>query len=339
MKKIKSQHGIVVGGGFGSSGLSALMDLLSEVKGVYTTPQEFRLFNDPDGITTLETNLVDNWSMFQGNVSVRRFLKMTKKLGKKYASPYPGLDYTQIFGDEYFEAVNDYISGLIELSFMGLSYGVDTLIKRQLNQRIPIFRRSRLTNDRMYVAKNFSREEFISHTQDFVSRLASAALKRSGNERLVIDEGFASMNINRVIDYLPAGSKIVVVVRDPRDVYSELKASNDAWMFQPKEIDDFCKYQRQMFSRWESQKSSFKHADRLLEIKFDELILDYDKVVSEIFDFLEIEKSSHVLKFQRLNPKRSSKNVNKWQSSLTASEKVTANSILGDVFKNYNWGI
>ena len=340
MKKQKLQKevpDIIIGGGFGSSGLSALMDLLSEVDGVYTTPQEFRLFNDPDGITTLETNLVDNWSMFQGNVTIRRFLQMADKLGRKYTSPYPGLDYSKIFGKEYFSAVNDYVSNLVELSFVGLSYGVDTLIKRQLNQRVPFLRRSRLTNIDMFVTKNMSRQEFVKHTNEFVTRLANAALLKSGKSRFVFDEGFASMNINRIIEYLPVESKIVVMIRDPRDVYAELKASNDAWMFQPGDINDFSRYQKVMFERWEQQKSEFKYPDRLLEVKFDELIIDYEKTKSKIFSFLSISEELHTKRFSKLNPEYSIKNVGKWRTGLTDFEKDVSRDILGETLANYNW--
>jgi len=141
---------IIIGAGFGSSGLSALIDLLEEIEGLCITPQEFAMFNDPDGIISLESALVDNWSVFQGNVALRRFLKLTKALSKKYASPYPGLDYIKFFGSDFTRIVKRYVDNLTNLTFIGLSYGVDTLIKRQLNLRFPIFRRSRLTNDTMY---------------------------------------------------------------------------------------------------------------------------------------------------------------------------------------------
>ena len=334
---MKNHAEIILGGGFGSSGLSALMDLLSEVEDTFVTPQEFRLINDPDGITTLESNLVDNWSMFQGNVSIRRFSLMAKKLGKKYTSPYPGLDYTLMFGKEYSIAVADYIQSLVELSFIGLSYGVDTLLKRQLNQRVPLLRRSRLTNIEMFVAKNPTRDEFQKITKKFLLRLAKYALEKNGKSRFVIDEGFASMNIEKIINYLPVGSKIIVMIRDPRDVYSELKISNDAWMFQPKGVADFARYQKSMFDRWEEQKRNFSYPNQLLEVKFDDLILEYEKTRLTIFEFLSIDKDHHIDKYQKLDPRISRKNVGQWSKRLEPIEKDVFSNILGDTLKKYNW--
>ena len=107
---INNYPDIIIGAGFGSSGLSALMDLLEEVDGLCITPQEFAMFNDPDGIISLESALLDNWSIFQGNVALCRYIKLTKALSKKYASPYPGLDYTKFFGNDFTKIAKRYVN-------------------------------------------------------------------------------------------------------------------------------------------------------------------------------------------------------------------------------------
>ena len=91
---MKKTPQIIIGAGFGSSGLSAFINLLDEIDGFYTTPQDFAMFNDPDGIISLESAIIDNWSIFQGNVALRRFKKFANVLSKKYVSPYPNLDYS-----------------------------------------------------------------------------------------------------------------------------------------------------------------------------------------------------------------------------------------------------
>ena len=97
----KSEPQIIIGGGFGSSGLSALMDLLREVEGVFITPQEFAMFNDPDGLISLESAILDNWSIFQGNVAITRFRNLALALNKKYRNPYPGLAYSRYLGKAF----------------------------------------------------------------------------------------------------------------------------------------------------------------------------------------------------------------------------------------------
>lgn len=327
---------IIVGAGFGSSGLSALIDLLDEVDGVFTTPQEFALFNDPDGIISLESALIDNWSIFQGNVAIRRFQKLVRALSRKYIGPYPNLDYTKFFGHDFNVATREYLDKLIQIKFRGLSYGVDNLITRQLNQRVKLFRRSRLTNIDMYVAKNLSEEQFLEYTREFVLRLANICLHKYSKHTFVFDEGFVSLSLEKVLRYLPSNSRVVVMVRDPRDVYAELRRSGDAWMFQPAELDKFIAYQKAMFSRWHEQKAKVD-STKYLQVNFDSLIVNYDTEKKRIFDFLKIKPEQHMLPKTKLNPDVSRKNVGTWKTILTSSEIETMNAQLGEILEAYNW--
>ena len=333
---MKKTPKVIIGAGFGSSGLSAFIDFLDEIDGIYSTPQEFAMFNDPDGLISLESALVDNWSIFQGNVAIRRFVKLANVLSKKYKSPYPNLDYSIFFGNKFKKAVNKYIENITNLTFIGLSYGVDTLIKRQLNQRLPIFRRSRLTNDTMYLAKNLTEKDFIKHTKEFINELADICLTKYNKSTFVFDEGFVSLSINKVLRYLPKDAKIVVVIRDPRDVYAELIASNDAWMFQPNKIDDFIEYQNAMFIRWEEEKK-LCDPNVFLELKFDELILNYDKSKNTILQFLNIHPDRHAFPKKNLDPNISKKNVGRWKKVLKDHEIQLFNERLRSVLLKNNW--
>ena len=327
---------IIVGAGFGSSGLSALMDLLDEVEGFYTTPQEFAMFNDPDGLISLESALIDNWSIFQGNVAIRRFKKLAAALSRRSIGPYPNLDYIKFFGKEFNQVVEDYVDSLVNIDFIGLSYGVDSLVKRQLNQRVKMLRRSSLTNDKMYVANNLTQEEFIELTQHFVKKLAKLCLEKYEKTSFVFDEGFVSLSLNKVLRYLPESSKVIVMVRDPRDVYAELKDSGDAWMFQPNKIKDFIAYQAAMFKRWEEQKSYVDNS-RFLQVRFDDLIVNYQDEKQRIFEFLSIEEERHVRPLSKLNPNVSSENVGRWKKNLTALEIAQMNEGLEEILNSYNW--
>ena len=114
---------IIIGAGFGSSGLSAFMNLLEEVEGIYTTPQEFAMFNDPDGLISLESALIDNWSIFQGNVAIRRFKKLAKVLSKKYKCllnrlvTYAALSNKNPFHIDLSKSVFDVLNNFILLTF------------------------------------------------------------------------------------------------------------------------------------------------------------------------------------------------------------------------------
>ena len=67
---------ILFAAGLGSTGSSALVDLLKEVHGFYSMDDEFRLFVDPDGLINLRDAFVENWSVFQTDMAIRRFIKL-----------------------------------------------------------------------------------------------------------------------------------------------------------------------------------------------------------------------------------------------------------------------
>ena len=67
------ENKIFFAAGLGSTGSSALVDLLKEVDGFYSMHDEFRLFVDPGGLINLRDALVENWSVFQTDMAIRNF--------------------------------------------------------------------------------------------------------------------------------------------------------------------------------------------------------------------------------------------------------------------------
>ncbi len=67
---------IVIVAGLGASGSSAVVDLLQEVDTYYVMPNEFRIFSDPDGLMSLESALVDNWTIYQSDMAIKRFRQL-----------------------------------------------------------------------------------------------------------------------------------------------------------------------------------------------------------------------------------------------------------------------
>ena len=328
---------IIIGGGFGSSGLSALMDLLREVDSYYVMPQEFVMFDDPDGLISMESALVDNWSIFQSDVAIRRFKKLAHCLEKKFRGPYTGLDYSRVFGGDFNRIVEEYIDNLLYFSFRGLWYGIDSLIKRQLNYRLKkLFCRSKLTTTKMFVAKNLTESEFIEFTRQFIVDLANTCLRKHNKTTFVIDEGFVSLCPTKILRYLPPSGKIIVVIRDPRDVYAESKITHEAWTFQPDDVERFVKYHIAMFKRWVDQKQSTSK-EKVMELKFDELVLKYDKTVPRIFEFLHIDPKLHRRKKTILDPEISKKNVGLWQKILSREEMEFFKQNMKQILQNYGW--
>ena len=72
------------------SGSSAITDFVSEFDTVYSfTDEEFRFVQDPDGVSDLEYNLVENFNRHNSGHAIKRYKKLVdfycgNMFGKKY---------------------------------------------------------------------------------------------------------------------------------------------------------------------------------------------------------------------------------------------------------------
>ena len=322
---------IIIGGSLGYSGGGTLMDLIREVDTYYVTPQEFRLFTDPDGLLSLESALVDNWNIFQSDLALKRFKKLCYNLNRKFHSPYSTLGYSKYFGDSFINSTNNYINELVDFKYMGLWYGIDTYIQRKLN-KFKIFQRSSITTKNIFISSNISEIEFIDITKKFVLKLFEDLLLKYEKINIAIDEGNVAFNATRIFRYLPQSSKIIVIIRNPLDIYSQMKVSGA--MFIPEEIGDFIKYQKALYKRLEQQKKEVAN-DRFLIIRFEDLVLKYDDSVNTIFTFLNIDHKLHSRKKTIFIPEVSKRNIGLWKNNLCEKEINIINKDLISTIKEY----
>ena len=55
-------------------------------------------------------------------------------------------------------------------------------------------------------------------------------------------------------------------------------------------------------------------SDRIIRIKYEDLVFNYDDTVKKLFFQLGIDSSDHVMKKKFFDPKQSSKNVGIWKT-------------------------
>ncbi|MBE8564349.1 sulfotransferase [Vibrio sp. OPT20] len=311
---------LIFAAGLGSTGSSALVDLLKEVDGFYSMDDEFRMFVDPGGIISLRDALVDNWSIFQSDVAIRNFIAMSKSINSKYKSPYISLEHKNWFGTSFSNKCDDFIGNLIELEFDGVWYGIDSLLMRKLN-RFKTLRKSRFGSKRMYVGKNLSDEEFSKYVQDFIDNLVEPVLKSRGANRFCFNENLSCMFPEKILNMLPH-AKMILVVRDPKDVFAD--SLRVKWAAIPESTEEFIKWQTLVYQGWMKVQMKVENnpalASRIMVVKFEDLIENYEDLVPKIFGFLNIDPDEHVRKKQFLLPELSGKNIGQWRGVLSKSD-------------------
>lgn len=325
--------------GLGSTGSSALVDLLKEVKTYYILENEFRLFVDPGGLVNLRDALVDNWSIFQSDIAIKNFNKFVKSMTSKFRSPNSHIDHTKYLDNEFLAQSNNYVNKLTNLHFKGIWYGIDNIFIRQLH-KIPFVFKHRLFTKPMYVGKKLTLDEFNKITNEYILSMINYSLQKSNKIHFCFNENMSCMFPNKILDMVP-GAKIINVIRDPKDVYADSKRVK--WLAIPGNTKDYIKWQIAVYNGWMEVEEQFRKREpdckKLIIIKFEDLVLKYDETVKSIFELLNINKNDHIMKKKFLNPSISSRNVGQWRKLFTKEEEKLFNIKFQEFYDRYDYDI
>ena len=83
-------------------------------------------------------------------------------------------------------------------------------------------------------------------------------------------------------------TKIIVVSRDPRDVYISSMSQNSLTRNFPSDVKEFCKIYKTQYQHFNNQKSQ-----NILHLKFENWIFENEKEIQRIEDFLKTKLNSN----------------------------------------------
>ena len=308
------------------SGSSAVLDYLTEFKDVYSlTNYEFRFAHDPDGLSELEYNLVENFNRHNSGHALKRYKKMVDYFGnhigvKRYESFFNGK--WKEYSYEYIEKLTDFsYPGRWQYDFYdrGAWYEFwaklpDRILHRTIWRNKPdrcLF----FGNCKTY-ASHPSEEYFLECTKEYTSKLLKEA---NSNEAkfLLVDQIVPSTNIDRHVRYFE-NLKVFVVDRDPRDIYL---LSKYVWKDEivPKDIDLFCKWYK--YTRSTQKDENWENENKLF-IQFEDMIYKYDETCEKIRNWVGVNEEDHIRKKEFFIPEVSIKNTQYWISHPDCQEET-----------------
>ncbi len=313
---------------YGGTGSGIITDLLKEVDIIENLDDyEFDFLFQPDGISDLEHALVDDWNRLKSGIYIYRFKKYIDELSKpnfkiknikswKSFYSYAGwmTGYENFFNNKFKKTSYEYIDSLIGLNYEGFWHYFDYHLS-PFSSFIRMIKRiyfKFFSKDRFDYSKSFKypiyisdpEKSFYDETKKYLNKLAEILLKNKNKSILYLDQLVPPYNVNRYLNYF-YDCKVIVVDRDPRDVYVE--NYREGWV--PEDIDDFIKY----FRLLHKYKPDNENTERVLRLRMENIIYNYDKVVDDIFNFLNIDKKHHNNKKKYFDPDISVKNIGKWK--------------------------
>ena len=301
--------------GYFCSGSSALTDLVSEYEGVKTLSNyEFRFLQDIDGIMDLEYHLVHNHHRHNSGHALKRFSKMAKfNHGTCFDARYE-----RFFGGHYYEITKKYIDALTDFSYPGFWY-MDMYergrffyylksIEGKIRKRVPFISDNFMPKE-MTFCSHPTEEHFLALTKQYLLELFQA-LNPQNLPFLMVDQLLPSSNINKCLRYFDTDVKLIVVDRDPRDVYLISKYIH-SYAIPPLDPMLFCKWFKYTH---ESNRGETPDSSHVLAMQFEDLIYCYDNEIKKVEKFIGLDSSLHTRPFNGFNPLRSVHNTQLWKT-------------------------
>lgn len=293
---------------FYGTGSSAITDMLSECKDVYSLGNyEYRFLQDPHGISDLEYNVVENNHRHNTSNAIKEYLKYIKTLnGMAYGNSY------KIFGNKLNEFTKDFVASITEL-------GVNTWWHIDRVNRGPLF----IIVDRLYsIIKriihgeinsevkysllqgrepayytSIDEEIFLKCVKKYTDNLFSCVNKEK-KPYVLVDQLVPPSNTMRYTRYLN-NIKVVVVDRDPRDIYILEKK---VWKWGVIPCEDVRDYVEWFKITRKKATSIGDDPEKVLRIKFEDLIYKYDEERKKVLEFVGISLQSKFNQKSQFNP-------------------------------------
>lgn len=305
--------------GYYNTGSSAVGDLLREFSNVQDYGDyEIRIAHEPDGLSDLEYNIVENNHRHNTSNAIKRFLKLCNYYNGNFISKR----YRSVFGNSFSTMCNEYIDSLTILKcksywqfdqiYKGkLIYTLDVLYSR-LYKLIHFWKDPSQIRGTLFCKNEYAyfscvdEERFLKKTIDFTNSLLDACWDKKSSY-MILDQLVPPSNTSRYSRYFN-NLKIIVVDRDPRDVY--LLEMRNPYGVVPTDVKEFCVWYRTI----RCNKPNDNQMSNVLSIQFEDLIYNYKCTSKKICSFVGLNYSDIAEEFVYLNPDKSKANTQLWKS-------------------------
>lgn len=320
--------------GYGHSGSSAVLDLLKEIDNIHVINAEADFIRRSGGFYDIGEKFKSrNKATF--NKAIRDFYLLIDFFYKEYINEI--CNKSEI--EEFRNICNNFIENItslkiktkIEASLFGNGHVANSkiinhfkniielrcnfkkkpkIIRELLRIKSQIYRflLSKKTYDEeiflhkfLYLQKDISYQEYLKIAQESIESLIKALLDKNIEKKYIALDQILPDTLKHTLHCLEYFNdiKIISVYRDPRDSYVQSLDLNAEWMFS-NTVENFIDFYRY---------NNFLEIDdkRVLHIRFEDLVVNYDKTTKIIYDFLNISKDNNIYQKKYFNPEESKK--------------------------------
>ena len=301
--------------------------------GPFPPKKEFRLLKERFGLCDLAEAVTGGYDPEIIDLALKDFLWLSSKFARRNSFFKPtGFGYDDLTNGQFSRLTHNFIEGLTETRYPmdWHFYDFRSTFPRVMKNRV--LRRLSGNNtiglqEALFCA--VTREEFAALARTYLSDLSRAFAPTDYNFKesdvLAYSKAIPPYSCRRVEQCLEffADSKMVIVDRDPRDIYAELNRSGKqrylASSDHPEVVaESFCKFYLSM----RREKREISMMRNVLTLQFETLCLNYETELQNIYSFLGIEGRDHIRKRECFDPNISVKNIGIWKSMDSKGIKV-----------------
>lgn len=271
--------------GPGNSGSGAVFDFLKTRDDIFLPfyNQEFRLVNDPEGISDLENSLYYNFSINGSSNSLDVFNKFVLKSGGRKKNRYPA---------KFKFLHKEFLNNIIYTEYNGLPQ----YSKFKLNlinycrfyfERIVL--RKKLSDINIYkLILPVSHELFIDHCINFIDELIKSSKTFIPGKIALIDQAINIYQPEQNLKFF-SKSKCIITLRDPIGTYYSIY-QNPSFGYSGLNIYKFIKWYKFIYEKINHTKFN---SSNFLIIKFHDFLYDHNNTKEKISKFLKVKDQNN----------------------------------------------
>jgi hypothetical protein len=321
--------------GYGNTGSSAVTNILEEFDGIKTFGnKEFTFAHEPDGIADLEASLKEGHRL-KVDLAIKRFLNLIFQLAGTE-------DYKRCFGRQFGQFAIEYIDSFANCQWQGWWHRISEFEKashkNKFRQKLAESFFKRLFKPQFYdlyepdewrphydphakeyyanIALPGETTAFISKTKIFTDRLLKEAFNNNNTNAedyryILLDQAVPAIMTSTYTRYF-SSPKVIIVDRDPRDLYALNKALWGSGYIPSCDVNIFIRWysKTRFFLKNYVHSSPSPNTEEILFLPFEALVYEYDFSLQKIIRHIEFEQTNHIYKQKYFNPELSQKNTN-----------------------------
>jgi hypothetical protein len=296
--------------GLKNSGSGCIYDYLSS-RSDFLSPfgsSEFKLCSDPMGIHNIYINSYKNFSFFNPSNSMYDFIKYVEKYQNYIVYPTWG-NGKKLFKNPFLEISKKYIDRITKV----LYFGNPEFSNFKINKLTNIYLKFKKTKSRFYPIRiPVSEKIFLKESKLFIKQII---LRNLGKKKVNNKQNIVLNQASNLFDPIYSSqyfenSKIIIVTRDPRDIFSSMKMRESKGS-PSYDVNLFCNWFLNCFNNLNFKKT-IKNK-KVLIVKFEDFVNDFNNQNKKICNFLNIKKNYKLRKNSEIlfNLEESKKNLYK----------------------------